>query len=119
MVRWEAKPDVTPLRGSSVQDDFRVTSEDRHGGNAAGRFTFRPGVTRGLRCLFTKDLVVPVPVVVNPEFGALTGAGPRRTALLQTGDVVMPVIVREVVRLFPTVPAGVPFAITAREPVLA
>jgi cell division protein FtsX len=115
VVRWQAKPDAAPLRGGSVQDDFRVTGEDRHRGTAAGRFTFRPGLTTGLRGLFAADLTAPLPVIASPEFVAITGAGPGRTTLLQTGDVVTPVIVRDVARLFPTVPAGVPFVIAARE----
>ncbi len=119
VVRWQAKPDAAPLRGPSVQDDFRVTSEDRHEGTAAGRFTFRPGLTTGLRGLFATDLVAPLPVIASPEFVALTGAGPGRTALLQTGDTLTPVIVRDVARLFPTVPAGVPFVIASRTQFLA
>ncbi len=114
VVRWEAKPEAAPLRGPAVQDDFRISGEDRHSGGAAGRFTFRPGLTTGLRGLFAKDLTVPLPVIANPEFVALTGAGPGRTALLQTGDTLTPVIVRDVARLFPTVPAGVPFVIASR-----
>lgn len=119
VVRWEARPEAAPLRGPSVQDDFRISGEDRHSGGAAGRFTFRPGLTTGLRGLFAKDLTVPLPVIVNPEFVALTGAGPGRTVLLQTGDTLTPVIVRDVARLFPTVPAGVPFVIASRTQFLA
>ena len=119
VVRWEARPEAAPLRGPSVQDDFRISGEDRHSGGAAGRFTFRPGLTTGLRGLFAKDLTVPLPVIASPEFVALTGAGPGRTVLLQTGDTLTPVIVRDVARLFPTVPAGVPFVIASRAQFLA
>jgi ABC-type lipoprotein release transport system permease subunit len=112
---WEAAPSRTPARGASLQDEFRVTSEQTHSGNEAGRFALRPGVTTGLRGIFVKDPAVPLPVVVNPEFIGVAGANVGQTVLLESGDALIPVTVRGVARLFPTITGGTPFMVVNRD----
>ena len=116
---WEAAPARTPARGSALQDEFKTTNEQVHGGASAGRFAFRPGVSTGLRGIFVKDPAVPLPVVASPGFLALTGAQAGQTTLLVAGDALVPVVVRGVARLFPTVPAGTPFVLANRDQVMA
>jgi hypothetical protein len=116
---WEAAPARTAARGGSLQDEFRVTSEQRHGGQAAGRFAFRTGTATGLRGIYVKDPMVPLPVVVSPGFIGITGAGVGQTTLIASGDALIPVVVRGVARLFPSVPAGTPFVVANRDQVMA
>lgn len=116
---WAAAPSRAPQRGNALQDEFKVSGEQKHGGGAAGRFAFRQGTSTGLRGIFVTDPNVPLPVVVSPAFIAATGAGVGQSTLLATSDALIPVTVRGVARLFPTVAAGTPFVLFNRDQVMA
>ena len=118
-VAWEAAPSRAATRGPAVQDEFKTSNEQVRSGSSAGRFLFRTGVSTGLRGLYVKDPSVPLPVIASPEFIALTGAGVGQTALVVSTDTLVPVIVRGVARLFPTIPAGTPFILANRDQVSA
>lgn len=115
---WQAAPARTPTRGGSLQDDFVISSEQRRGGLSSGRFAFRPGTSTGLRGIFVSDPALPLPIIVSPEFINLTGASVGTQTLIVSGDNLIPVVVRGVAGLFPTVAGGATFVLANRDQLL-
>lgn len=118
-VTWGVAPQTRPLRGETITDEFAVSPDQPHSGAGAGRFTLRPGVTGGARGIYSRELTVPVPAIVNPEFTAITGAGVGAQALILVRDTIVPIIVRGHTRLFPTTGAGGPVVLVDRQVVTA
>jgi ABC-type lipoprotein release transport system permease subunit len=114
-VRWQVAPARQPLRGPTQSDEFRIVSDDKHGGASSGRITLRQGAISGPRGIYATELLTPIPVIVSPGFSAITGAGVGQQTMVQVNEVLMPVIVRGISRLFPTIDAGMPFVIANRE----
>ncbi len=112
--RWDSAPARTPARGAAVQDSFTVSGEQPHGGQSAGKFVPRQGSSTGMRAIIAKEVLAPLPVVVNPEFTGLTGANLGQQTLLVAGDALVPVVVRGVTSLFPTVSGGTPLALVSQ-----
>ncbi|MFN8559210.1 MAG: hypothetical protein U0531_18350, partial [Dehalococcoidia bacterium] len=80
---WTAAPSPVARAGAGgTQDELRLTSEQRHGGASSARFSFRPGVSSGLRGIYLNEPSLPLPVIVSPEFLDLTGATPGGQALV-------------------------------------
>jgi ABC-type lipoprotein release transport system permease subunit len=113
-VRWAVAPVRVPLRGQPESDEFKIVTEDHHGGAAAGRIVFRPGVIPGTRGIYATDLLTPIPVIAAPSFTALTGAGVGARTMVEINGTLVPVVVRGTARLLPTIDAGTPFLIANR-----
>lgn len=112
---WDAALSRTQSRGAQIQDELRAVNEQAHGGSFSARFTFRPGITTGLRGIYVRDPNIPLPVVVNPEFLSVAGGAIGQTVMLEAGEAQIPVVIRGVTRLFPTVGGGVPLMIANRD----
>jgi hypothetical protein len=117
-LRWTARPSAAPMQGGAISDELRLT-DYVHGGAAAGRIVFRPGASSRLRGIYPNQPMVPLPVVASPGFVTASGVNVGQTALIAAGDSVVPVVVRGIARLFPTVAANSPFLVANRDHLLA
>jgi hypothetical protein len=98
-VEWTALP-----TRQEIQDAFRITGDRPHGGRSSGRFAFRTGASGGVRGIYVQDPSVPLPAIVSTSFVAATGLGAGAQTLLQAGDALIPIVIRDTFDLFPTLP---------------
>ena len=100
-VEWAALPSR-----QSIQDAFRITGDLPHGGRSSGRFAFRTGQSSGVRGIYVQDPNVPLPAVVSTSFLGAIGIGVGGQTLLQVGDALLPIVIKDTFDLFPTLPGG-------------
>ena len=98
-VEWAALPSRQTL-----QDAFRITGDRPHSGRSSGRFAFRTGVSGGVRGIYVQDPFVPLPALVSTSFSGATGLGVGAQTLIQAGDALIPIVIRDTFSLFPTLP---------------
>ena len=101
LVRW--LPIVTP--GLS-QDSLSATTGVAYRGNRSGLFTYGQETVMGLRGFYRSPAGGPVPVVVSNSFAQSTGFGVGDAFIAEVAGRPIPVVVRDTVRLFPTMSAG-------------
>ncbi len=90
------------LSRTEAQDQFATTTETAHGGTKAGRFQFKPQQTSEPRGIYIADQITPLPAVVSESFAAASGLRPGGFARLRVGEVIVPILVADTYRLFPT-----------------
>jgi len=103
-----------------IQDAFTITGDRPHGGRSSGRFNFRTGVSGGVRGIYVQDPFVPLPALVSASFVASTGLGPGAQTLISVGDALIPIAIKGVFNLFPTLElAGSPAVLLNRDQFLS
>lgn len=108
---WESMRWVRS-RGEGVQP----SQESSHSGKVAAKVGWPLGVSSGLLGLRVRDPYIPLPAVVSRSFTQATGRGPGQEVDVVLGNIVVPLIIRDVVDLFPTLdPAGQGFVIVNQE----
>jgi len=95
--RWS----ILPTRAIN-QNQFELSAEQRHGGSSAAKLTLHGGASGEVQGIFFKDDHIPLPAVVSQSFLASTGLKIGGTTNLQIGGLVVPIVVRDSFRLFPT-----------------
>lgn len=98
-VEWTALPNR-----QTIQDAFRITSDRPHSGRSSGQFAFRTGANSGVRGIYVQDPNVPLPALVSSSFAGATGLGPGAQTIIQAGDALIPIVIRDTFDLFPTLP---------------
>ena len=88
--------------GRRSEEQFELSDEQAASGERSARWSWPAGAAPGSRMLLMNDPGVPLAAVVNPAAEALLGAGPDGEGALLLDDVVVPVRVRAVADLFPT-----------------
>lgn len=100
-VEWTALPSR-----QTIQDAFRISGDRPHGGRSSGQFAFRTGAGSGVRGIYVQDANVPLPALVSTSFLGATGLGIGSQTMIQAGDALIPIVVRDSFDLFPTMPVG-------------
>jgi hypothetical protein len=98
-VEWTALPNR-----QTIQDAFRITGDRPHSGRSSGQFAFRTGANSGVRGIYVQDPNVPLPALVSSSFAGATGLGPGAQTMIQAGDALIPIVIRDTFDLFPTLP---------------
>ncbi|MGD9890282.1 MAG: FtsX-like permease family protein, partial [Dehalococcoidia bacterium] len=96
-VEWTALPNR-----QTIQDAFRITGDNPHSGRSSGQFAFRTGASSGVRGIYVQDPNVPLPALVSSSFSGATGLGPGAQTMIQAGDALIPIVIRDTFDLFPT-----------------
>ncbi|MGE5595999.1 MAG: ABC transporter permease, partial [Hyphomicrobiales bacterium] len=95
---WTTMPDR-----ASTQDEFVGSPDGAHSGTTGARYTFRQGVSTGLRGVYYNNFMSPLPAVASRSFLDTTGLSAGATALLQVGiDTLVPIVIRGSFNLLPT-----------------
>lgn len=105
--RWE----VLPGHGFTP-DKLEVTGERAHGGLRSLKLSWSSSVTGEPRGLIARRTPTPLPAVANPRLVGLTGLPLGQRLLASIDGVLVPVSVRAIAPLFPTIEAD-------RQPFLA
>ena len=92
------------LSRTEAQDQFAASTEAAHSGTKAGRFQFKPQQTNEIRGIYVADQITPLPAVVSESFAAASGLRPGGFGRLRVGDAIVPILVADTYRLFPTLP---------------
>jgi len=98
---WAALP-----TRSANQDKFAPTIDRAHSGTTSAMLTPATGARTGPAGLYLRGANVPLPVLASASFTAATGLRPGSSASVLVGSVVVPIVVRDTFRLFPTLSAA-------------
>ena len=88
--------------GRASQEAFELSDEQSASGRRSAKWSWPAGLAPGLRFLLMNDPNVPLAAIVNPAAAARIGAGPGQEGELLLSNVLVPVRVRAVVDMFPT-----------------
>ena len=88
--------------GRRSEEQFELSEEHAASGSRSARWSWPVGPAPGSRMLLMNPPNVPLAAVVNPAAAALLGAGPDGEGAVLLDDIVVPVRVRAVAELFPT-----------------
>ncbi len=92
---------ILPTRAIN-QNQFELSADQHHGGGIAAKLTLHGGASGEVQGIFFEDDYIPLPAVVSQSFLASTGLKVGGVTNLQIGGLVVPVVVRDSFKLFPT-----------------
>ena len=97
LMRW------TPIFNSSPSPDrLLLTRGERHRGQMAGVFSFGGENQMGVRGFYLSPTGGPLPVVVSTFFSDATGMELNQILTVGINDRYVPVVIRDIIRYFPT-----------------
>ena len=103
---FEGQINWTPIVTSALSSDqIGTTGFGAREGDRAGVFTFGKETVRGIRGLYRSPTGGPVPVVVSSPFAAASGTGVGDVFTLDIEGRGVQVVVRDIVRYFPSMSA--------------
>ncbi len=86
-------------------ESLRISGENVHGGGHAARIGFVEEATKGRRGMFPSHVNIPLPVVASRRFVQESGIDVGETTFIEFSGGAVPVVVRAVYELFPTLGA--------------
>jgi len=112
---WAALP-----TRAAKQDQFLLTTDQAHSGKSSAMMTPATGPRASSAGLYLRGPNVPLPVLASASFSAATGVRAGGSAAVQIGGAVIPIVVRDSFRLFPTLAsAGGPALVFNRDQLVA
>ena len=96
---------------SSGGEQFERSEEQASSGASSAKWSWPLGSSISERFLLTSQPIVPIPVIINGAAARRIGAGEGERASIVITDKVVPVDVRAVVEMFPTLHPDSPFVI--------
>lgn len=90
------------LTAPGSADRILVTTREVHEGRRAGTFSFGKETVGGVRGFYMSPTGGPMPVVVSAAFANEFDTEPGEVYIADIGGRILPVVVRETVRYFPT-----------------
>ena len=103
---FEGQINWTPIITSELSSDrISTTGFDAYEGARTGLFTFGKENVRGIRGIYRSPTGGPVPVVASLAFAAATATGLGDRLTLDIDGRQVPVVIRDIVRYFPTMSA--------------
>jgi ABC-type lipoprotein release transport system permease subunit len=84
------------------QDQFEVVREQAHSGRASGKFVLKGGASGDSSGIYATDANIPLAVVASDSFVGATGIAPGGTGAIRLGDMIVPIVIKDTFRLFPT-----------------
>lgn len=117
---FEGESSWTPIATSRVgADQLSLTADDVHGGRSAALFTFSKETNNSIRGIYQMPGGGPLPVAASSSFLASSGLNPGDVAVVMIEGTLVPIVVRDVVELFPTMdPGGGGFILAELDPLL-
>ncbi|HEY7270886.1 MAG TPA: ABC transporter permease [Dehalococcoidia bacterium] len=95
------KWDVLRVPGRN-RDTLKEVNQGQHRGNGAVQFLFQTGSSLPLRGLYVGDPNIPLPAIASQHFLDRTGARVGSEVEITVGSLIVPVSIRGVTSLFPT-----------------
>lgn len=92
---------ILPTRAIS-QNHLDISADQHHGGAASAKLTLHGGASGEVQGIFFQNDHIPLPAVVSQSFLAMAGVQVGSTTNLQIGGLVVPIVVRDSFKLFPT-----------------
>jgi ABC-type antimicrobial peptide transport system permease subunit len=87
----------------ATADEFTFAeAEEAFSGAGAAKLDFRVGVQQERRGIYVQDAMVPIGALASRSFMEATGSALGTVGLLESGDALVPYVVRGVFDLFPT-----------------
>ena len=97
--------------GAASGEQFELSDEQSVSGRWSAKWSWPAGIAPGLRFLMMNDPSVPLAAIVNPAAAARLGVGPGAEGTVLIADVLVPVSVRAVTEMFPTLDPDRPFMV--------
>jgi FtsX-like permease family len=94
---WSTVPKPNPN-----DDDFNISDEEANTGSLSARLGFSLGPTEGRRGIFVSEANVPLPAIASSQFVQSTGVGVGGVTFIEFAGGLVPVTIRGVYDLFPT-----------------
>ena len=100
---FEGPIDWTVLATSRISSDvFETTRRDVHNGEASVQFSFGKDTDRGIRGVYKNPTGGAVPIIASSSFLQSTGMSLGDTTIVEVRGRLIPIQVKDVVELFPT-----------------